>query len=628
MSIFLVQCLFRERFEGYLSYGRICAIGGKISPFPEDDTQTPCLTLSHRATVKIGELLRFEMLNVPDGVRSGVASVQLRLEDSDGRVIQVFPQERIDETCFGAITYVVSTVELEGNSILRPVLTVNGKEYANFHPVRIDPTVSWNYKMVRQSLRDMMAAERNCVSVKHCGGKRYAFSADLAFGEKLSSVELIAGEKEKSAALLEGEYDLRRNNLIRLAFTTPRPDIVRNAEFSMRVHGATGCVWNPVWIANVNHGAAEAISNGNGVKVTAGLWSEEVAYCVQIPKSASSEAVIEVAFLNMPESRPARIPVKTVLERGVFAFNPRADHPLRIDARRMDDLPDLPPWIGRKDCMWGGEVVVDTPSPVFHFRAISQSGRVWRSKPVCTVDSSVEMIEIPVWNEFARAPAKGKTPASLVPEIDYVFSPDSCAALANGWANVYSGQLGGGFPSDQAFRSSTRKTPPGSRTPQWVQNDGVWCLYFDGTNDYVNLPREAFPQAAFTLEMEVKPDIGNSRNMVLFRHFGRLRGSLSLFVREGKLFATWGSKDLKHDGVFETGLEVRDGEWNAISVSYDFNRIVFRVDGREKALPWRGRAYAFMPAVFGGHDALELTGGRDRPSWFKGLLRHLAIKHR
>ena len=236
--------------------------------------------------------------------------------------------------------------------------------------------------------------------------------------------------------------------------------------------------------------------------------------------------------------------------------------------------------------------------------------------------------EIPIWDEFARKPAKGCAPSVLVPEIDYVFSPETAQSIVSGWGTACSGQLGGGFRSDQPFRSSPRKVPLGARAPKWVKCDGSWCLSFDGTNDYVNLPREVFPQAAFTLEMEVKPDIGDAQNMVLFRHYGRVRGSLSLFVRKGCLFATWGDKDLSREPEFDTGLAIRDGEWNSISVSYDFEKFAFRVGGNVREFPWRGRAYSFMPSIFGGHDSAELSGGREKPAWFRGLLRRLTIRHR
>ncbi len=65
-----------------------------------------------------------------------------------------------------------------------------------------------------------------------------------------------------------------------------------------------------------------------------------------------------------------------------------------------------------------------------------------------------------------------------------------------------------------------------------------------------------------------------------------------------------------------------------MSVSYDFTALTFRVNGVEKKMPWRGRACFFKPAIFGGHDKLELSGGKVKPVYFRGLLRRLSIRHR
>lgn len=41
--------------------------GKPFAPYAGEDASIPNLTLSHRATLKPGEVLRFELLNIPDG---------------------------------------------------------------------------------------------------------------------------------------------------------------------------------------------------------------------------------------------------------------------------------------------------------------------------------------------------------------------------------------------------------------------------------------------------------------------------------------------------------------------------------------------------------------------------------
>ena len=599
-----------------------------LSPdvYPGDDTSVPDLTLSHRATVKVGEVLDFEILNVPDGVRKGSVDVQLKLFDEKGTPVTAFPVETIDETKFGAISYRMSTIGFQGGDELVPVLVADGKTYDGFHPIRIAPTVSWNYKTVRQSLRDRLAPAKAEVAVAKSSANRYAYSADLAFGEKLASVELIADEDEQDAEGIAGEYDRASNEIVRLVFTTPPKAGVRDGTVCVRVAGAKGCRFHNVWVANVDPGVIRPLPDGSGFSVSALIWSEELTFFIEIPKRDAVRATLEIAVdSKKTPCRSASIPVGTVLERGICSavLNDRA---VRVDVRRQDGLTDLPPHLGTATCVWKGETVTDVRVPVFHFRAVSESGRIWRSKPIRAAALPKELATYAVYDEFAHAAATARAPAELIPFVDYVFDPSTGAALANTWERVFDAQLGGGFPSDQAY-SGGPHPPAGDRAPAWVKDGGAWCLRFDGTNDYVNLPKEAFPQAAFTLSMEVKPELAGAKQMTLFRHFDRIRGSLSLFIRDGRLFATWGDKDLAKEPTFETGLAVRDGAWNEISVSYDFRTFAFRVNGAERRFPWTGRAWCFKPSIFGGHDKLELSGGADNPVYYRGLLRKLSIRH-
>ena len=114
--------------------------------------------------------------------------------------------------------------------------------------------------------------------------------------------------------------------------------------------------------------------------------------------------------------------------------------------------------------------------------------------------------------------------------------------------------------------------------------------------------------------------------MVLFRHFNYFLGSLSLFIRDGRLYACWGEKNLRNF-KFTTSLPVRNGAWNRIEVKYDFSRLAFTVNGKSEIIPFRGRAYAFKSAIFGGHDKREYAPDDEPLVFFKGDLRKLAIRH-
>ena len=597
-------------------------------PYPGDDMSIPPLALTYRATAKVGETLLFEMLNIPDGVFAKKVSAQLRLTDADGRAMGNFPVERIDTTQLGAVSYRVSTADIAGGTSIIPTLVVDGREYSGFAPIRIAATVAWNYKTVRQNLRDMLVPEREPeLRIDKTGKNEFAFGCKAAFREPLASLELVENENEQAAMGAEAEYDFMSNIVIRLAFSTPRS--VRNTRLSVRVRDAKGCRFAPNWIANVNSGTLRLRSDGEGFETQTLFWSQEVTYFIQVPKACIDAAVVEVSVTGASGFTPARIPVKTLAEAGVCGAVLDAKTSFRCEARRVYDLPDLPPHIRKSAVEWSGTTETRTQHPVYHFRAIAESGRIWRSRPIRpdAPQANAPMTTYPVFDEFARQPAAAKAPASLIPEISYRFDAATGAMLANTWEPAYNACLGGGFHYCEAYSGMAVPDAPDGRAPSWTTDEGVLCLAFDGLNDYLNFPREAFPQAAFTLEMEVKPEFGPDETMTLFRHFGRIRGSLSLFIEKGKLVATWGDKNLSREPCFRTDLAVSNGAWNKISVGYDFSKLTFTVNGQTRAFPWRGRAWAFKPSIFGGHDKAELAPRGKKPCYFKGLLRKIAMRH-
>ena len=119
--------------------------------------------------------------------------------------------------------------------------------------------------------------------------------------------------------------------------------------------------------------------------------------------------------------------------------------------------------------------------------------------------------------------------------------------------------------------------------------------------------------------------------MVVFRHAGQGRGSLQLFIVHGRLFVMWADRDYYNSKLrtarFNTGLEVANGEWNALEASYDLHTIRFRLNGREWSKPFDRRAYLFRPMLFGGHAITTDIAPSGPLSWFKGDLRALSVRH-
>ena len=597
--------------------------GKPFAPYAGDDASVPNLSLSHRATFKPGETVRFELLNIPDGAPEHTITAQLKLTDRSGKILLAFPEEKITSTILGSIEYCVPGEAFAPGSVIRPVLTANGKTYTDFQTVRIDPTMSWNYKAVRQNLRDMLKVGDFKFNVGKIDKNRYRFSVDFKASEPLASVELMTREDETAAAGAEKEFDAENNLIVRLALTAP-PHAASREQGKIRVLNASGHRVSANYLANVNPGAWKNLPDGSGIHNNFLFWTQETVYFIQIPKKDTAKAVIELDFKNS-DIGVRRIPVDIVENLGVYALVLNPKTALRAEALKMTNLPDLPLPLGRQHVSWSGTVETDTPYPVFTVRAVGRSGRIFRSHAVMPVQiPDAPVREVACFSETAKKAVKVKIPQVLLPDIHYLFEPDSGAMLRSDSGRYFDGRLGGGFHYMEAFSHPLTKVAAGDRAPKWVRDGKAWLLRFDGVNDYINFTRETFPQGAFTLQMEIRPVL-SGKTMVLFRHFNHFLGSLSLFIRDGRLYACWGEKNLQNF-KFATSLPVRNGEWNRIEVKYDFSRLTFTVNGKSESFPFRGRAYAFKSAIFGGHDKQEFAP--EGPLFFfKGDLRKLRIRH-
>lgn len=616
-----------------LHYYSCLVRGTEPTPFEGDDNAVPNLTLSHRIVFKPGEKISFEILNVPSGEKAPLHEVQLALFTGTGRKLVEFPKEKMKTSALGAVTYDLAGEDFPVDEAIVPVLTVDGRRYGGFHPLRMDATRCVDYKCVRQSLRDQPKMTKRGFKLMAEGNGLYAFSADLAADAEFKSVELVCNEDEVAAYDVDNLYDREKYDIVRLSvYTAPGSSVIGHVAFKLR--NAPGAKLLQEWKPNVDPGIPDTSEKGT-YRFRLQLFNDETPYYLLLPKGVASTAEVAVeadaTFSEKPEV--GVIPVKDVFAHGSYALAAPKPLGFRVKARRFDALPDLPRAIGAKAVSWKGRVRVDAPLPVFHLRVLTKNGRVWRSKAIVpTRPDAAASVKLPFYSEWTKGAKAMNVPTALVPTIDYDFRPLAGAMLVAKGAPAFNATLGDGYVYCEAFNEKCAFVGMHGydSAPAWVEEDGRWILRFDGDNDYVHMPVETFPVGAFTLETEFRPRL-SEKNMVLFRHAAVGRGSLHLFATKGRLYMMWADRDYENPErrtfVTDTGLEIRDGEWNDLSVTYDFRRMVFRLNGKEKALPFDRRAYFFHPAVFGAHAMTNDIAPRGDLECFRGDLRKLKIVH-
>lgn len=601
-----------------IKYYSLAINGGEPAPEPGDDVQTPPLILSHRETLKVGEVLDFELLNVPDSREQQTYTARLRLLDAAGTPVVEFPQETFDRSQLRAVTYRVATEELTPGVVFLPELTVtrfDGRQevYANLQYVRLMPTFCYNYKATRQPLRDLLRPEQvQFTAVRQADGSD-ALTATITATEPLAAVEVTDYGRDFYAVDPSQEFDREKNWLLIGSLTTRKSG---NHQIELRVPGSENWQFHPWWRPNIKFGDWKRKDGVLTCKTL--IWGAPNDFIVSIPRTDVSA---EICFKVAGEER--RMKLADFLAVGAWAWQYST---CRLTWRLCQEQPDTPPC---PDALQSSLAVTLTSArryPIYQLRAVTRSGRIYRSRPILPVALPEATRTIAIHSELRDQVLSVPVCAALLPELRYTIRPPESggATMTTDFDPFFNAQLGGGYVYSEAFDSIP--LPEGRQVPEYIIEDGKPALRFDG-GSYATMPKESFPRGSFTLEFEIKPDPGQE-TYVLFRHFARILGSVTLYVENDELKLAFGERDYIATHRFPSGLRIERGQWSRVTVSYDLASFRFQVGDRVNTAPTPQRLLAlyFKPGIFGGHTKVEFglpTGAR----YYSGLMRDLIIRH-
>ncbi len=604
--------------------------GQAQQPMPGDDLSIPNLVFSSRQVLRLGDTLRYELLNIPDSDSGMKYRVQLTMRDYDGKVLNIFPEETFNAAEMKAVSYEIPTGQLAAYPLILPELRVinpEGKEqFFSMQYNRIHPSVCWNYKEIMQPLRDMLPLKTEFnVEAAHSPGV-YGVTARAESPEPLLQLEVTDNEDEVFALDRAGQYNPADNIIIQGSFTAFS---ISTRKIVFEVRNAPD--WQ--WFRDCYRGKPDTPDPGIiDNKVTVPDYRIHFYYSypfnITVPKSAAADAVLEIDIERLGKHS---FKVSELLKLGKMAK--AFDGNNRLDLSIVKNLVDIPVPLQQKKAGFTASLETESRFPVYQLRAIGSSGRVYRSRPVMPVRPGGELVRHHVFSVAERQPVTLEVAADRIPELNYQFDDARGAMLKNSWEPFFDAQLGGGFTYLEPFN---RPRPallaiPGRKFlhPSWKEADGVKVLEFDGLANYLNLPREALPYGSFTLEFEIRPEGGDTQ--VLFRNFSTHRGSLNLYRRGEKLEGSYTYRlggGNRSGGIekFQTELPLPAGTWSKVTVSYNLRELAFTVNGETRRYPFSGRGVFFKPSVFGGHTFPAHETGPDA-KFFKGQLRSLRIRH-
>ncbi len=591
--------------------------GEKPAPNPGDDLNIPPMAFSCRETLKLGEVLGLELLNIPDGTE-GTYRTKLELLDRNGKVLIAFPEEKFDRSRLRAVTFRVPTEKLSREFVLLPRLTVTGADgkkivFRHLQYVRLLPTFCYNYKSVRQSLRDLLTPESFDFNAKMNGDGTMRVTGKIDAGEKLASLEVVDFGREVYAVDPQKEFDTEKYFTFTGTFSTRRSGA---RPILIEVPGGGAWKIRDWGFPNVTLG--KLTREGDRMKSRSLIWPASSRFMLSIPKENVEKAQIKVSA----DGETFTFPAEKILKYGILAH---AFPKCRLSIRDERKLPDIPVPVGSGSSGFSADIRPERNYPVCQMRAVTVSGRIFRSAPVIPRPVPEKFEELSLHSEMYDKVVSVPVYSALVPRLDWKFEP-ACGDVMplNGFDPYFVCDLGGGYDYEGAMHNLP--APEGRHAPRWGTDAGRTVLEFDGKT-YLNFPKEAFPRGSFTLRFEIKPEpLPETKLYTLFRHYDRLLGSVTVFSMNDRLCFTFGDRELK-TSKFATDLPLKPGKWNKVEIRYDLRQLVFTVNGVEKRFDFpKHLALYFKPSLFGGHTKPEF-GLPKGAEMFRGKLAEISIDH-
>jgi len=589
----------------------------KPSPDPKDDLNVPPMAFSCRETLKLGEILGLELLNIPDGT-AGTYQAKLELLDGKGKVLIAFPGEKFDRSQLRAVTFRVPTEKLSREFILLPRLTVTGADgkrivFRHLQYVRLLPTFCYNYKAVRQSLRDLLIPKSFEFTAKANADGTVRVAGKIDAGEKLASLEVVDFGREVYAVDPQKEFDAEKYFTFTGTFSTRR-----SGARPVLIEVPGGGAWKIREWGFPNVTLGRFTRKGDRMESRSLIWAASSRFMLSILKENVKTAQIKVTV----DGETFTFPAEKILKYGTLTH---AFPKCRLSMRDERALPDIPFPLGSASAGFSADLRPERTYPVYQMRAVTVSGKIFRSAPVIPRPVPEKFEELSLHSEMYDKVVSVPVRSALVPRLDWKFDP-ACGDVMpfNGFDPYFVCDLGGGYTYEGAMHNLP--IPEGRHAPRRGTDEGRTVLEFDGTT-YLHFPKETFPRGSFTLRFEVKPDpLPETKVYTLFRHFDRIVGSVTVFAKYDRLCFAFGDRKLKTSN-FATGLELVPGKWNKVEIRYDLRQLVFTVNGVEKRFDFpKHLALYFKPSMFGGHTKREfgLPAGAEM---FRGRLAGIAIDH-
>jgi hypothetical protein len=588
-----------------------------------DDLDLPNLIVSSRQVLALGEKYRIELLNVPDSEKNEKYKVQLILKNQNNKVIKTFPTDSFKTNNLTAITYTIPTEQLAAEQAVIPELIITnttGKKIKlnNLQYSRLTPSVCWNFKEVRQPIRDMLfPAKSKFTAFKRKTDGSYQVNAEINTKEPLASVEVLDNENEVFAVDNVKEFDLDHNYLFSVSFSTKKSGL-RNT--TIKIPGVNDFTFKP-W-SYPYAGFGKMVKKADSVRGKLLFFGHGAKILLAVPKKAE-DAVIKFAVDGLGKFE---FPVKKILAKGKLGME--LPHFTFVKVERMNKLADHPVDLNSISEKFSVTLTPEFQTQCFQLRAVTKSGKIYRSRPIFPDIYKGKQEAV---NVFSASQGKAVTlsvPSEKIIDINYNFTPQYGDILRAQGQPSFDGTLGAGFNYIAPMRYGYLPKNAKTTSPRWFKHNNYWSLKFDGIGNYLIFPAETLPHGSFTMEFDCKTD--STKNQALFRHNSHRPGSLLTYIIDGKLKAEFVSMGINYLGKYNKlpmDIPFPCNRWNKVKIKYDLHNITFTVNDKSTTQPFKLRASKPTSAIFGGFSSSDRDLRGKNLNFFSGELRSLRIRH-
>ena len=596
---------------------------GKFTMLDGDNAAIPNLILSYRRVVSAGELLEFEVANIPDGTADGDYQLELLLTDNNGNIVRRFPAKKIKSDSIGAVLFTTPSESLLKHRFLNPVLTVNGKRFdKGFTPLEIRSWWHWDYLWAKHVLRDMPQETivKMSLSEPDANGlitAKVKVTSDIP----LRSIEIITGDNVTAYSHSDkGEYF--RETADRAGF---RVSIQGAPSSKYMLDGYIKLINMPD--LQVSPRTAYTGSETHWV-FPKRIQNENILHrYFSIPRKAAENAEIEIHLPGIAEKR--RVKLSDVQRQGSLAF--AGPYSINLVIARNNFQATMPAPLKNKEYEFTTCLRPDLPEAGFFVQTVDEKFRIFRSKKISVWKPSGKKQCFYVFSTGENRRRRVSADADLLRTLTWDFSGSRGSVIPSNIGSRWDGILGGYVPLVTGFGSGERAYGNAVRpvtirqelpdtAPKAVSENGSAALQFNG-GQYLSLPMAMIPPfAGFKVEMEVFIAEKNSKTQALISD-SRQGFTLLLNKNAVPTAYVYCNQHAETNGklafVNTTGEPLKVNQWNKIAVISNQQALWIEVNG----IP--GNAIA--AGGYHRYPRSTSVGASDLGEFFTGKIRNLRI---